>query len=101
MNRFSYVVALIAIGLTGRLLVGFIHPGQNVEANYLLTALACAAATTWVSVLRAQNAGKSPWIGAVVLVPLIGTLLFLYLLFAPPAEPSSSMQPAPKRRPAI
>lgn len=92
MNRFSYVIALIAVALISRLLIGFIHTGQSIEANLVLTIIAALAAITWVSVLRAQNAGKSPWIGAIVLVPFVGTLLFVYLLFVPPKQAPSPLQ---------
>lgn len=86
MNRFAYIAALIAIALIERLLIGFIHPGQNVEANLVFTVVAALIAITWISVLRAQNAGKPSWIGAVVLIPFVGTVLFIYLLFVPPRQ---------------
>lgn len=88
----SYLAYFIScIGLTGLvLLLGAVAGFMGLMIGYAVMGLVCMAATVpflALSCRRLRDAGKSPWLTLLLLVPAIGPLVLLFM-WCSPTDPS-------------
>jgi MFS family permease len=95
LGRLSYFLVWLLVAVTAGLI-------NAIALEYfVLIWLVAVAIQMWVTTMRLKDAGASPWLCLLLLVPVVNVLFLLYLFFAPAAArraagPSSGQAaPAP------
>ena len=91
---FNFIFALVAMGFDAMMGSAFI--GGMYGITYLTYALATIVPGIAVAVRRMHDVGKSGWMLFIALIPLIGGIWLLFLLFTDSQKGTNKWGPDPK-----
>ena len=93
---FMFIFGLIAIALDNILDITFQFPGVYYGPIYIIFGLVMFLPNLGVSIRRLHDTGKSGWFIFIGLIPLIGAIWLLVLMFTDSQPGENSYGPNPK-----